>query len=126
MVFIYGGSWNHGATSVNLLNGKAQVQQSIHAGHPVISVTLNYRIGAFGCVFCSIFLTFCLILTRFRSLLAHFWLTFNRRFMAHEDLRDASDGAFLHNFMLFLSCFCPVFVLFLYCFVRFMLMTMTC
>ena len=48
MVFIYGGSWNHGATSIPLVNGAAQVRQSIHGGHPVISVTVNYRIGAFG------------------------------------------------------------------------------
>lgn len=48
MVFFYGGSWNHGATSIPLLNGAEQVHQSIRAGHPVVSVTVNYRIGAFG------------------------------------------------------------------------------
>lgn len=48
VVWFYGGSFNHGATSIPLVNGAEQVQQSIRAGHPVVSITCNYRIGALG------------------------------------------------------------------------------
>lgn len=48
MVFFYGGSWNHGATSIPLLDGSYQVAKTLADGNPVISVTVNYRLGAYG------------------------------------------------------------------------------
>ena len=63
---------NHGATSIPLLDGKHQVGRSIVDGNPVLSVTVNYRIGVWG-------------------------------FMAHEALRDQSDGGSVGNCA---CCYC--------------------
>lgn len=46
MVYFYGGSFLVG--SAGRYNGSALVDESIHAGSPVIVVTANYRVGPFG------------------------------------------------------------------------------
>jgi len=45
MVWFYGGCWTGGATSFPLYNG-----QYLASNYPVIIVTVNYRLGAFGFV----------------------------------------------------------------------------
>ena len=46
MVWIYGGSFNSGASSV--YNGSAIMAQAIATGKPIIFVSINYRVGVFG------------------------------------------------------------------------------
>jgi para-nitrobenzyl esterase len=48
MVWFYGGGWNHGGTASPLFDGSYQVAKTLADGKPVISVTVNYRLGAYG------------------------------------------------------------------------------
>jgi carboxylesterase type B len=45
MVFLYGGSWKYGASSIPAYSGESLVA---HSGHSVVVVSLNYRLGALG------------------------------------------------------------------------------
>ncbi|KAL9940508.1 hypothetical protein V8E36_001213 [Tilletia maclaganii] len=48
MVWIYGGGWQVGSSTTDSLNATALVDASIDSNQPIIFVSIQYRVGAFG------------------------------------------------------------------------------
>ncbi|KAA1472208.1 alpha/beta-hydrolase [Dentipellis sp. KUC8613] len=48
LVYIYGGAFEIGATAAHAFNGSVLVNSSIALGEPIVFVSMNYRLNAFG------------------------------------------------------------------------------
>ncbi|TFY53116.1 hypothetical protein EVG20_g10257 [Dentipellis fragilis] len=48
LVYIYGGAFEVGATATHLFDGSVLVNSSVALGEPIIFVSMNYRLNAFG------------------------------------------------------------------------------
>ncbi|KAJ1565537.1 hypothetical protein HK405_012131, partial [Cladochytrium tenue] len=48
MVWVYGGNYNSGGTSMSAYNGANLIDKAVDIDEPVIVVSMNYRTGAFG------------------------------------------------------------------------------
>ena len=48
LVWIYGGGWRQGSNRDPEFNTSFMVQTSVEIGHPIIAVSINYRLSAFG------------------------------------------------------------------------------
>ncbi|KAF2789764.1 alpha/beta-hydrolase [Melanomma pulvis-pyrius CBS 109.77] len=51
LLWVYGGGWQQGATSDPRYNMSYIIQQSVLNGKPVIGISINYRMAAFGFIY---------------------------------------------------------------------------
>lgn len=47
-VWIYGGSWQQGRSTDPAFNATDLISHSVSLGQPIVYVSINYRLGAFG------------------------------------------------------------------------------